>query len=127
MKYNDINPARARLLSERAAAAIFEVMTNPAELRIVAELESNPRTSHGQTLRDYYLIDAAHDEHRPTAANPYNYETKPNAGGLWFVSVGGGSQIPDKYGRKARPAAVAQWLRQMIARNRLHDIWAESY
>lgn len=127
MKYTDISKSRARLLSERAAAAIFDVMTNPTELRIVAELNSNPRTSYGISLRDYYLIDAAHDEHRPTAADPYNCETEPNAAGLWSVTIGGGSQIPDKFGRMAHPAAIAQWLRQMIARDRLHDIWAESY
>jgi len=124
MNYNELNP-RHRKQAERLAAALFELLTNPTELRMIVELNTYQDDGTPDPLHNYYMIDGAYIDDE-NAREGCDMVQLPNGFlsvcGLWATNKHHGHDCHDVH-----PQAVAAWVCQMITRDRVRNVWTESY
>lgn len=125
MNYLKMSNPRHLLQAEKLAAALFRLMIEPTEWRVIVELNSkreNPRQL--VTIENhFYIIEGAMIDEE-NAINGNDFAIIPN--GLVTVS---GTFATDKHHRHeshdTHLQAVAKWLFQVISRDRVRNVWAE--
>ena len=126
MNYNEMNP-RHRKQAEKLAAAIFQVMTEPTQWRMIVELNTIMKQYENDPdpLHNYYMIDGAMIDEE-NAQPGCDMVPLPNG----FMTVCGDFAIDCGHlgaTRDVHPQAVTKWVLQMITRDRVRNIWYESY
>lgn len=125
MNHLEMSNPRHRLQAEKLAAALFHLMTEPTEWRVIVELNSKRENPRQLVTLDnhFYIIEGAMiDEENATNGNDF----APLPNGLVTVSGYFATDKPHRHDHHdTHPQAVAKWLLQVISRDRVRDVWAE--